>query len=321
MNDLNIREADRVEITTLVDNYADLFLADSSQVKRLRVAPPLAVMAEPGLSVLITVQSGEEKHTVLMDGGITSKCLAHNTQVLSQSLGVLFGEVTGNIDLVEDVVLSHGHFDHFGGLLEFLSQGDKAKRLTLHADAFVERRFNMGAGTYINMPGLDREALFNSGAAVNEITGPTTLANDMILVSGTVKRTVDFETGSPELEAKLDGEWVHDPFTDDMGLAVKIKNQGLVVIDGCSHAGIVNTVKYFQEQTNTEKVHAVYGGFHLSGKNESKIDPTIKAMQEIAPDYIVPTHCTGWEAIRRFSLKMPEQFILNSAGTTFIFTG
>ncbi len=320
MEDFIIREADRVEITTLVDNYVDLFLADSPQVKRLRVAPPQAPMAEPGLSVLITVQSGEEKHSILMDGGITSKCLSHNTHALSQSLGILLGEVTGNIDLVEDVVLSHGHFDHFGGLLEFLTQGDKAKRLTLHADAFVDRRFNMGSGMYIDMPKLDREILTNSGAAINEITGPTTLANDMILVSGTVTRTMDFETGSPELEAKLNGEWVLDPFTDDMGLAVKIKDQGLVVIDGCSHAGIVNTIKHFQEKTKTDNVHAVYGGFHLSGKNEPKIDPTIEAMKEVAPDYIIPTHCTGWEAIRRFSLNMPEQFLLNSAGTTFIFT-
>ncbi len=121
-------------------------------------------------------------------------------------------------------------------------------------------------------------------------------------------------------EAKIKGQWVKDPFSDDRGLAVKVKNKGLVVIGGCSHAGIINTVKHAQKVTGVPKVHAVLGGFHLTGPiMEPVIGPTIGEMKKFRPEYIVPTHCTGWRAINHFAKEMPEQFILNTVGTTYIF--
>jgi 7,8-dihydropterin-6-yl-methyl-4-(beta-D-ribofuranosyl)aminobenzene 5'-phosphate synthase len=114
-------------------------------------------------------------------------------------------------------------------------------------------------------------------------------------------------------------KWIPDPFYDDQGLAVNINCRGLVVLGGCSHAGIINTVKYLQKLSGTNKVHAVLGGFHLSGENETLIDPTIEEMKALDPDYIAPMHCTGWQAINRFTAGMPERFILNSVGTTYVF--
>jgi 7,8-dihydropterin-6-yl-methyl-4-(beta-D-ribofuranosyl)aminobenzene 5'-phosphate synthase len=102
-------------------------------------------------------------------------------------------------------------------------------------------------------------------------------------------------------------------------LAVNLKGRGLVVLGGCSHAGIINTVKTLQAVSGIDKVHAVLGGFHLSGENEKLIDPTIREMKAINPSYIAPMHCTGWKAINRFAQEMPERFILNSVGTTYIF--
>jgi len=91
-------------------------------------------------------------------------------------------------------------------------------------------------------------------------------------------------------------------------------------IGGCSHAGIINTVKHAQEIAGTQKVHAVLGGFHLSGPLfDPIIKPTIEEMKKIAPEYIVPTHCTGWKAINEFATAMPDQFQLNSVGTTYVF--
>ena len=111
-----------------------------------------------------------------------------------------------------------------------------------------------------------------------------------------------------------------DPFPDDRGVAVTVKNKGLVVIGGCSHAGIIYTIKHAQKVTGASKVHAVLGGFHLTGPMmEPVIAPTIEAMKKFSPDYVIPTHCTGWRAITQFAREMSEQFILNTVGTTYIF--
>ena len=319
MNTIKLREASKVEITVLVDNYSDLFLADSERVKRLRVLPPSGPLAEPGLSYLIKVYADSEEHTILFDAGISSACLLHNTQMLASSLAVMRGEIGVDIKKVEAVVLSHGHFDHFGGLPDFLKEARKPMSVILHPEAFVPRRFKVNPQLFLDMPGLNEEALSASGITLKKSQNPSTLASDLILISGEVERQTDFEKGMPGMEAKIDGQWVPDPFHDDQGLAVNLKNKGLVVIGGCSHAGIINTVKHLQKTADVEKIHAVLGGFHLTGDNEKVIDPTIEAMKTINPDYIVPLHCTGWKAINRFAQEMPKQFILNSVGSTYIF--
>ena len=96
------------------------------------------------------------------------------------------------------------------------------------------------------------------------------------------------------------------------------KGKGLVVLSGCAHRGIVNTVKHAQRMTGTDKVHAIIGGFHLTGAKPEIIQKTIADIKAIKPDYIVPTHCTGFEAISEFAREMPDQFILNTAGTRYI---
>ena len=157
-------------------------------------------------------------------------------------------------------------------------------------------------------------------AVLRKIEGFSLIASDHALVTGEVERVTDFEIGFPWAEASIDGEWVVDPFRDDQGLAVKVKDKGLVVIGGCSHAGIINTVKYAQKIAQAEHVHAVLGGFHLTGPVfEPVIDPTIAEMRKIGPDYVVPMHCTGWNAINRFAKEMPDQFLLNTVGTTYVF--
>jgi 7,8-dihydropterin-6-yl-methyl-4-(beta-D-ribofuranosyl)aminobenzene 5'-phosphate synthase len=311
MSELKMREADRLEITILVDNYTDLLLLQSTEVvKRPRVPPPRAPLAEHGLSCLLKVYAGSEEHAVLMDAGIAATALFHNADLL-------------NIDLsqVESVVLSHGHFDHFGGLPEFLSQADKGTPLTLHPDAFLQRRLNIpGVGRPVEMPTLDEEALVEDGAVLHKAKTASALATDLVLVTGEVERITAFERGFPWAEANIEGQWVVDPFHDDQGLAVKVKDKGLVVIGGCSHAGIINTVKQAQKAAGTDTVHAVLGGFHLTGLLfEPIIGPTIAEMKHLEPAYIVPMHCTGWKAINAFAKEMPEQFVLNSVGTTYVF--
>ncbi len=319
MSQLVLAEVDRAEVTILVDNYSDLLLTDTERVKRMRVPPPNAPFSEHGLAYLVTVQAGDVRHTILMDAGISGSCLSHNAALMPMSLAVQFGVVKHAIGEVESIVLSHGHFDHFSGLPYFLRQLKRKMPVVVHPGAFVERRIKLGPELYVPMPRLEEEALTAAGAVLDKRAAASAVANGLIAVAGRVERTTDFEKGSPGLEAKRNGEWATDSFEDDQAIAFRVKGQGLVVLGGCSHAGIINTVKHLSKVTGAEKIHAVLGGFHLSGPSEALIEPTVQAMQQIDPELIVPTHCTGWKAIHAFEKAMPDRFVLNSVGTTYLF--
>lgn len=311
MSELSLREADRLEVTVLVDNYSDLLMLQSTEVvKRAMTPPPQAPLAEHGLSCLLRVYADSEEHVVLVDAGIGSTCLLHNADLLKVDLSQ-----------IESLVLSHGHFDHFGGLPGLLNRVPEGIPLVLHPDAFLQRRLNVPTiGRPVGMPVLDETTLTDAGAAVRRSAEASTWASDLVLVTGEVERVTSFERGFPWAEAEIDGQWVVDPFHDDQGVAVNVKDKGLVVIGGCSHAGIINTVKQAQKSAQTDAVHAVLGGFHLTGPVfEPIIGPTIEEMKKIGPDYVVPMHCTGWKAINQFAKEMPGQFLLNSVGTTYVF--
>ena len=310
MTSINLRELERVEITVLVDNYTDLLLLQSTAVvKRPAVLPPNAFLAEHGFSCLIKTVDVEE-HLFLMDVGVSGTCFLHNVDLLKIDLGK-----------VEAFVLSHGHFDHFFALDKVLNRLPKGIPFVLHPEAFLNRRLNIvPLGAKIPLPSLEENMLKTAGVEVRKVREDSTLGSGRFLILGEVKRVTEFEKGFPGAEAEIGGNWVEDPFPDDRGVAVQIKNKGLVVIGGCSHAGIINTVKHAQEIAGTQKVHAVLGGFHLTGPLfEPVIKPTIEEMKKIAPEYIVPTHCTGWKAINEFARAMPDQFQLNSVGTTYVF--
>ena len=308
---VNLQEVDRVEVTILVDNYTDLLMLQGSKVvKRPAVPPPGAFLAEHGFSCLIKTVGGAEEHLLLMDMGISGTCLLHNADLLKIDLGK-----------VEALLLSHGHFDHFFGLRKILDRIPKGIPLILHPEAFLNRRLNIAPlGMQVPLPPLVQSALKEAGVEVRKIKEDSILASNQVLVLGEVGRVTEFEKGFPWAEAEVNGKWVKDPFPDDRGVAVKVKNKGLVVIGGCSHAGIINTVEHARKVAATEKVHAVIGGFHLTGPLfDPIIKPTIGEMKKIGPDYIVPMHCTGWKAINEFAREMPEQFLLNTVGTTYVF--
>jgi 7,8-dihydropterin-6-yl-methyl-4-(beta-D-ribofuranosyl)aminobenzene 5'-phosphate synthase len=311
MSGLNLQEVDKLEVTVLIDNYTDvLLLQGTDMVKRSMTRPPNFLLAEHGLSCLLKVYKGAKEHVVLMDAGVSATCFFHNVRVLNADLSK-----------VEAVILSHGHFDHFGALVEFLSKAAKGIPVVLHPDAFLQRGLNNPiTGRRAEFPRLDEAALKETGAVLHKVKEASTLASDLILISGEVRRVTDFEKGFPWAEAKIDDKWVVDPFHDDQGVAVKVKGKGLVVISGCSHAGIINTVKHVQAAAQTSKVHAILGGFHLTGPIfEPIIGPTIEEMKKIGPDFVIPMHCTGWQAINQFAKEMPQQFVLTTVGTTYVF--
>ena len=306
----NLHEADRLEVIILVDNYTDMFVPDVTAIAR---RPPFSLsrplLAEHGLSCLIRVHARGKMHDILMDTGISDGCMIHNARQLDFSL-------TG----VESVVLSHGHFDHIGGLFSFFRQAGPQIPLVLHPDAFLLRRLNNPVKGILDLPQLDQASLKKAGADVRLKKEPSTLADGHLLVTGEVKRIMPFEKGFPGMEAQIDGTWLPDQILDDQALVINVKSKGLVVISGCAHAGIINTVEYAKKITGVDHVHAVMGGFHLTGALfEPVIQPTIDKMIRINPDYVIPMHCTGWNAINRFNAAMPGKCILNTVGTTYEF--
>ena len=312
---VSLKAVDRVEITTLIDNYVDVLLPSTDVVTR----PPLSIegkvkgdtfLAEHGLSLLVTVYQGEDKHTILLDTGYTKVGVLHNME----QLGL-------NIQDIDAIVLSHGHMDHTGSLYGILDKIPETIPLVLHPGAFLYPRYTRQPDGSKNLwpRTLDRDDLEQKNVELVECDSPMLIADDMILVTGTVERTTPFEKGMPNALMEKDGEIVHDPIIDDQAIVLKLKDKGLVVISGCAHAGIVNTVLFSQKATGENNIHAVLGGFHLSGPFFEKIhDDTIEELKKIAPDVIMPMHCTGWKAIQRFSEAFPASFVLNSVGSKII---
>ncbi len=310
MTTLNFREADAVEVTVLVDNYGDVFLEGNEFVRRPNRSPHFSLLAEHGLSCLIKVAHDSETHTILLDAGHSATCLMHNA-----------GLMEIDFKQIESVILSHGHIDHYSGLPAVFGKTGTQTPLFLHPYAFLERRLKPPPGTQdFSSIQLNEKELLKAGAVINKREKPYAIASDLVNVTGEVERVTEFEKGFPKAQIKLDNEWITDPFKDDQAVAIPVKEKGLVVVGGCSHAGIINTIEYARKITGIERVHAVLGGFHLTGSQfEPIIEPTIQEMKRFKPDFIVPMHCTGWKAINEFSRQLPGQFILNGVGTTYCF--
>ena len=221
MPDMTLKEADKLEITVLVDNYTDLFLLQNDRVvKRPPMPRQKTPLAEHGLSLLIEITSGATKRRCLMDAALTPLALLNNMEVFSVS-----------VDTIEGIALSHGHLDHFGGLMEIAEKTGPGTKLIIHPDAFLPRRFNIpGLGPQPELPRLDENGLLRSGLILEKSAGASTWFDDLLLVTGEVERLTGFETGFLWAEAKTDSLWSVDPFNDDQGVAVLVKNRGLVVL-------------------------------------------------------------------------------------------
>ncbi|AGB01770.1 MBL fold metallo-hydrolase [Methanoregula formicica] len=311
MTEHKLKPADRVEITVLVDNYTDVLMNTSSTPvdRRLPYNPDRHILAEHGLSCLVKVFSRKKEHAILLDAGLSAECLPRNACQMRISLAG-----------IEAVVLSHGHYDHTGALDCVVSGAGRQIPLIAHPDAFLPRRRNVPGKGIFNQRFPDAVALKRAGADIRMRSGPSTLAAGHLLVTGEVERKTSFEKGVTGAEIERDGKWVADLLRDDQALVMSVKDKGLVVLSGCAHAGIINTVEYAKKITGTDHVHAVLGGFHLSGKvYEQVVPPTIEAMTQINPQYIVPMHCTGWSTINRFMTAMTGKCILNTLGTTYVF--
>ena len=314
MSNVVLREVESLEVKSLMDNFTDILMSGSPGAERapfgkdevMREAP----LAEHGFSVMVKTAINDNEHSVLIDTGVTPD-------------GVLVNAHRMKIELtpIESIIITHGHVDHTAGLisiLRWLSKRDLP--VILHPKAFQKRWAVFPDGTRVRLPPLDRGQILEAGGKPVEVTKPHLIAGDTMLVSGEIPRVTDFEKGLPISYAETNGKLEKDPLiTDDMAVAFKVKGKGLVVISGCAHAGIINTVRYLKDLTGTD-VYAVLGGFHLTGKAfEPIIDRTIAELKKFKPRVVIPSHCTGWMALSRIYQEMPESYIQNAVGTTYTF--
>jgi 7,8-dihydropterin-6-yl-methyl-4-(beta-D-ribofuranosyl)aminobenzene 5'-phosphate synthase len=313
---IQLKEVDAVEILTLQDNYIDIAAHDGNAIVQRPASEDasgnrVSILAEHGFSAVVSLAAGGNTRKALFDFGFSETGALQN----ARKLGV-------NLDELEAMVLSHGHMDHHGGLQALVeSLGGRAIDLVVHPDAFRSSRYiKLSEERKLRLPSPDRDRLEKAGVRIVPSRAPHLLLEGALLFLGQIPRRTEFEKGMLKARYEEGGAEKFDPIEDDSAVVAHVKGKGLVVLSGCAHSGIVNTVTYAREVTGVDQVFAVMGGFHLTGADfEPFISQTAKALTALNPRYIVPTHCTGRKASMHIEREMPDQFLLNMSGTKMVF--
>lgn len=313
---MNINAADRIEILTLQDNFIEITATDNSAiVSRARYILDgeigNSILAEHGFSALVGITRSGGTRYILFDFGFSPLGAAYNAVALKADL-----------DKVDLLVLSHGHSDHFGGLKELLKLINRPSlKIVLHPGVFKSSRYLRFGPRKFRFPRLTRSYMEELGLEVVESAGPLELLDGDALFLGEIEKKTGYEKGMPTAYFEKEGKEGRDIIEDDSAVVMNLSGKGLIVLSGCAHSGIVNTVRYAQKLTNIKRIHVVMGGFHLAGPAFAEaVSPTIDDLTAINPDYIIPTHCTGRNTVADIEKRMPGKFILNMSGTKLTFS-
>ncbi len=321
-----LQPVDSLDIRILVDNTTDMLSSTPTNVdseavgifkRGGRMLGGLCLCcAAHGLSCLITARQGNKSHTVLFDTGPEEMVFERNVSRLSADLGT-----------VDSIVLSHGHWDHAGALLLALNMilarkgsasGTSPGAIPFygHPEMFHKRAIALAGGLFrpmVDVPSPDELKSF--GADVRLSRDPVSIAEGLFMVSGEIPRVTAFERGFPgQVRQTQDGQWEPDELMmDERWLGIHVKDKGLVVFTACSHAGVVNVLKDAKAKFPDIPIHAVFGGFHLSGPNEAIIEQTVDGLKAFDLKLIGAGHCTGWRAVAALSLAFGDQILAPSA--------
>ncbi len=311
MAQVQLAPVDRVDVLSLMDNSVDVLMAGTDVAKRVQRGPHAferpQLRAEHGVSMLVSVERGGRRDQFLFDTGTTPDGVLHNLTALELNL----------LD-ARALILSHGHTDHTMGLQGMLNRYARWRLpIIVHPDAFRQRRSVTPDGHESYHIPPSRQDLEREGIELVIERGPSFVLEDAVLITGQIERTTDFEKGMPTQQALIDGQWQPDPWIhDDQAVVMHLRGKGLVILTGCGHAGVINTIRHARRLTGVEPVYAVIGGFHLTGAIfEPLIGPTVAALTEIAPAVLVPQHCTGWKAHVALAQALPQAYTPNSVGT------
>jgi 7,8-dihydropterin-6-yl-methyl-4-(beta-D-ribofuranosyl)aminobenzene 5'-phosphate synthase len=269
-----------VKITTLSENTANY-----------------GVLGEWGLSILIEADG----KNILMDTGLSISAVYN-----ADRMGI---DLTG----ISTIVLSHGHADHTGGLLDALKKSEGTSVIA-HPDIWIPKYVQRSKDDfqYIGMPS-PRKELESCGARFIFSDKPVPIS-EHITTTGEIEMLTDYEIIDGNMFVKDDGQMLPDKLADDLALVIDTE-YGLVVILGCAHRGLINTLHHAQKITGKELIYAVIGGTHLFLAGKERIERTIADLKDMKIKKLGVSHCTGFAASARLSQEFPGSFFLNNAGT------
>jgi 7,8-dihydropterin-6-yl-methyl-4-(beta-D-ribofuranosyl)aminobenzene 5'-phosphate synthase len=334
----SVPEVDRVAVRVLVDSY-QFAVAPSRKLTDVDIEhfgwgisdnkpPGKTLISEFGLSMHVESRRGTETRNVLMDFGYTPDALVNNSN--------LVGLDPAGLDAL---VLSHGHYDHFGGLAGFLehNNGKLKPKLPIYIggeEAFCSREWTAPPARG-DFGALDRKALENANVTVTYAEGPALVADHGFttgqigevsfekLLSPTAM-TIGVNHGFGCYAEKLPEDErtktvIPDQFRHEIATAFNLKGRGLIVLTSCSHRGVINAVKQAQAASGVEKVHAVIGGFHLAPYKDDYVHETVAAFKDMNVDYVIPLHCTGEPFYAIAKAELPDKLLRSYTGTRFVF--
>lgn len=256
------------------------------------------LLGEWGLSILVEADGV----SILLDAGATISA-GHNVDSLEVDPGK-----------IDKIVLSHGHFDHTGGLRELLKRMKKEVEIIAHPDVWTSKyaRREGKPDRFIGIP-FQRQELEKLGARFNLSTSPVTVT-DNIMTTGEVPMVTDFEEVEAKFFVREGARRLPDRILDDQALIIRT-GPGLVVILGCAHRGVINTLYHAQNLTGVKKIYMVLGGCHLMEASEERLGRTIAAFRDLGVQKLGVSHCTGLPAAVKMAREFGENFIFNNAGS------
>jgi 7,8-dihydropterin-6-yl-methyl-4-(beta-D-ribofuranosyl)aminobenzene 5'-phosphate synthase len=327
---------DGVSVRIITDNYTDRYsiplktpgmkVERRSGTEQVGVTPRATLRAEWGLSMIAESSRADETRRVMIDFG-------YSPEVLLTNMGFL-GIDPATIDAL---VLSHGHVDHFGGLMGLLgaAKGKLKPNLPLFVggeDCFCTRQ----GGGGVDYGVVDRPGILASGIKLMLAEGPA-IAADHAVTSGQIPKTthedplrstferIGMSSGvgcdaASEPPSKRTDAYIPDDFQHEIATVFVVKDKGLVVLTSCSHRGVLNTIKQAQAATGAEKLHAVIGGFHLTPPlNDEYVRETVADLKAMNPDYVIPAHCAGERFYDIARAEMPGRVVHAAVGSLFSF--
>ena len=334
---LKVPVVDSLSVRVLVDSSYDTPRAPASTVVKVRRSPFISptnfrkvLHNEWGLALALESRAGGDTRNMMLDFGYTPETLLGNMEVIGVDPAK-----------AQALILSHGHFDHFGGLVDYL----KANRnrlpadLTLYVggeDNFCNRKTASGApGHFSDWGVLDRRELEALKVKIVKCDDPTVILGHAFTTGRIARRSfervlpqtlVSYHKDSngvgcdmPPEDGKAKGEFVQDQHWNEHATCYNVKGHGLVVISSCGHAGIVNSVQQAIDVSGVKQVHAVLGGFHLFPAPDDYVRQTVAELQKLGPDVIIPLHCSGPNMAEALRAMMPQQYLPSTTGTEFTF--
>jgi 7,8-dihydropterin-6-yl-methyl-4-(beta-D-ribofuranosyl)aminobenzene 5'-phosphate synthase len=283
-------EVDRVKITAIVVDDAGY---------------DTELWGEFGLSLLVEVERKGKVLRLLVDTGLTSEPLLHNMNKLNI--------IPHSIDCI---FLTHCHYDHTGGLGGVTEKTRKDIKIVAHPEIFRKCYVVHDNMRYIGIPERSSPTRVQENGGKWLLSGEPYELTPGVTTTGEVTRVTSYEP-LENVHIEVDEELVQDPELDDMSLVINVKDRGLVIVSGCSHAGIVNIMRQAKRITGVENIIGVVGGFHLRVADEEQLTKTVKELEQA--EMVCAGHCTGFEAMKRISDRMGDRFKLLQCSTVIEF--